>query len=233
MSHRQHAQVLAFEEAPSGRRSTSQIEAARYSAFTPLSTIHSRSQSQPLPADISVEPSQKAPPIASTTQTKRPRPRAPSDPFLDTPALSTSYSSANTIAQQSTSGSTLAEEPFSPSTPALDVDDYFSPRANDLELPGCDGFMRTWTSPDLSDPEYISLLSVFPPFITRKTLPRFPTPSSSRRLADLEEGDELEGESNRIRVGTGTMWVGPKSRSPGWRGGWWTRFKLWLRSVFC
>lgn len=177
--------------------------------------------------------SQKAPPIASTTQTKRNRPRAPSDPFLDTPTLSTSYSSANTIAQQSTSGSTLAEEPFSPSTPALDVDDYFPPRSNDLELPDCNGFMRTWTSPDLSDPEYISLLSAFPPFIIRKTLPRFPVSSASRRLADLEEGDELEGETNHIRVGTGIMWAGPKSRSPGWRGGWWTRLKLWLRSVFC
>ena len=225
--------MLAFEEAPSGRRSTSQSVAAPYSAFSPLSTIHSRSQSQPLPADISVPPSQKAPPIASTTQTKRPRPRAPSDPFSDTPALSTSYSSANTIAQHSTSGSTLAEDASSPLTAAVDVDDYFSPRSNDVQLPGCDDFMRTWTSPDLSDPEYISLLSVFPPFITRKTLPRFPTTHPSRRLADLEEGDDAEGESNRIRVGTGTMWVGPKSRSPGWRGGWWTRFKLWLRSVFC
>lgn len=93
--------------------------------------------------------------------------------------------------------------------------------------------MRTWTSPDLSDPEYTALLSVFPPFITRKALPRFPVPPTSKRLVDLEEAGEVEGETNHIRVGTGTMWIAPKSRSPGWRGGWWTRFKLWLRSVFC
>ncbi|KZT72118.1 hypothetical protein DAEQUDRAFT_664730 [Daedalea quercina L-15889] len=225
--------VLAFEERPSTRRSTSRNDSATYSASAPLSTIHSRSQSQPLPADISVAPSQKVPPIASTTQTKRPRPRAPSDPFLDTPTLSTSYSSANTIAHLSTSGSTLADEPISPSTFAAEVDGYFPPRSDGLELPDPDGFMRTWTAPDLSNPEYISLLSVFPPFITRKTMPRFPVPSDSRRLADLEEGDETGDEANRIRVGTGTMWIGPKPRTPGWRGRWWTRFMLWLRSIFC
>ncbi|KAH9935529.1 uncharacterized protein B0H18DRAFT_1082280 [Fomitopsis serialis] len=225
--------VLAFEETPSGRRSTSQSESVHYSAFAPLSTIHSRSQSQPLPADISVALSQKAPPITSTTQTKRSRPRAPSDPFLDTPTLSTSYSSANTIAHLSTSGTTLADEPNSPSSPVVEGDDYFPPMSTGLELPESDGFMRTWAAPDLSNPEYISLLSVFPPFITHKALPRFPVQPKARRSADLEEGDESQDEQKRIRVGTGTMWVGPKFRSPGWNGGWWTRFRLWLRGIFC
>ncbi|TFY67913.1 hypothetical protein EVJ58_g1335 [Rhodofomes roseus] len=225
--------VLAFEEAPSDKRSTSQRDSAAYSAFAPLSTIHSRSQSQPFPVDISVMPSQKGPPIASTTQTKRPRPRAPSDPFLDTPALSTSYSSANTIAHLSTSGTTLADEPTSPSTPFVEVDDYFSPTSHTLDLSETDGFMRTWTAPDLSNPEYISLLSVFPPFISRKTMPRFTVQPDSSRLADIEEGDERQDEQNRIRVGTGTMWVGPKPRSSGWNGGWWARFRLWIRSMFC
>ncbi|KAI0930484.1 hypothetical protein AcW1_009154 [Taiwanofungus camphoratus] len=222
--------VLAFEEIPSNKRSPSLNSPAQYSAFPPLSTIHSRSQSQPLPADnfVSTHP-QKVPPILSTTQTKRAR--APSDPFLDTPTLSTSCSSANTTAHLSTSGSTLAEEPVTPTTPPVDSEDLFS-TAGSFEFSDSDGYMRTWTAPNLPNPEYFSILSVFPTFITRNTMPRFPISPDSRRPSDIEEGEEMQ-ESKRIKVGTGTMWVGIKPRTEGWQGNWWTRFKLWLQRIFC
>lgn len=99
-------------------------------------------------------------------------------------------------------------------------------------MPDLDEYLRTWTAPDLSDPEYLSLLTIFPAFIVRHPLPIFPAVPKSRRLADLEEGAAVIEESKDIRVGTGTMWVGPKARSPGWQGSWWTRFKLWWKRLF-
>ena len=64
-------------------------------------------------------------------------------------------------------------------------------------------------------------------------MPRFPHETPSRRLPDIEEGDEEGGEGTRIRIGTGSMWVGMKERADGWKGGWWTRFMMWLRNTFC
>ncbi|KAI0745828.1 hypothetical protein C8Q76DRAFT_705191 [Earliella scabrosa] len=228
--------VLAFEETTSLSRTTSTSSSAtNHPAFAPLSPIHSRSQSQPLPSDRTpTSRSQKPPPIASTTQTKK-RPRAPSDPFLDTPTLSTSYSSAKTgTSHLSTSGSSAADEPVTPNTPVGELDDLFPPAPPNREFSECDVYLRTWTAPDLPNPEYIALLALFPPFVTRATLPRFPvTPSPTRRLADIEEGPDDEEGRKEIRIGTGTMWLGPKRRSDGWQGGWWTRFKLWLARMFC
>ncbi|GBE80680.1 hypothetical protein SCP_0303990 [Sparassis crispa] len=225
--------VLGFEEAPTTNNSPSLTIPGPYSAFSPLSTIHSRSQSQPLPTDFSAPPNlQKVPPISSTTTTQPKRPRAPSDPFSDTPALSASYSSATTT-RLSTSGSTLAEEPLTPTTP-VDGEDVFAQAASvNTEFCDLDGHLRTWTAPDLRNPEYVNLLSVFPAFITQNTLPRFPITSGSQRPADIEEGEEMQEDSRRITIGTGTMWLGAKPRTTGWEGGWWTRFKLWLQRIFC
>lgn len=94
-----------------------------------------------------------------------------------------------------------------------------------------DVHLRIWTTPDLPNPEYLSLLSVFPSFVTRRALPRFRVPSP--RVADIEEGDEERGEGKEIRFGTGSMWVSGKQRSDGYKGGWWTRFVLWWRKLFC
>lgn len=222
--------VLAFEEVSSSKRSSSLSSPAPYAPFSPLATIHSRSQSQPLPTDISTGLSQKLPPITSTTQKQRPR--APSDPFVDTPVLSKSYSSVNTTAQSSTSGSTLADEPVTPVTPRLNSERFNALSSSGMEFSDSDEYMRTWTAPDLPNQELISLLSVFPPFITRSTLPRFTAKEASRRTDDLEEGG-LPEEDRRIKVGTGTMWIGFKRRKDGWQGGWWTRLKLWLQRIFC
>ncbi|EJF65349.1 hypothetical protein DICSQDRAFT_99096 [Dichomitus squalens LYAD-421 SS1] len=221
--------VLAFEDTASLSRTPSTNSPAQYPAFAPLSPIHSRSQSQPSPTGerTPTARTQKHPPIASTTQTKRPR--APSDPFLDTPTLSTSYSSANTAL--STSGSSAADEPITPTTPAAEIDDLFAPAPTNRDFAESDGcYLRTWTAPDLSNPEFLNLLTLFPPFIVQTAAPRFPVTAASRRLADIEEGQEGRKE---IRVGTGTMWLGPKRRADGYQGGWWTRFRLWLARLFC
>ncbi|KAK7692565.1 hypothetical protein QCA50_004195 [Cerrena zonata] len=219
--------VLGFEELLSSRRSSSTPN----SPYPTISRVHSRSQSQPLPSQQLSAPSypQKSPPIISTTLPKRAR--APSDPFLDTPPLSTSYSSGNTTAQLSTSGSSTVDEPPTPVTPRDDPTDYFNSSAG-RELPDLDEYLRTWTAPDLSEPEYLNLLTIFPTFIVRHPLPTFPVPSKSRRFPDIEEGEAVVEERKDIRVGTGTMWVGPKTRSPGWQGSWWTRFKLWWKRLF-
>ena len=215
------------------KRSSSIGGPGPYSPFTPLSPIHSRSQSQPLPSDgVTRTRSSKPPPIASTTQTKRPR--APSDPFLDThtpPPLSSSYSSANTMAQLSTSGSSTADEPSMPPTPQTEMTDPFRQSSNGLDAEA-EAYMRTWIAPDLSNLEYLSLLKVFPAFVMRNPVPRFPVVNSTRER-DIEAGGADHDSHNDIKVGTGTMWIGSQSRRPGWQGSWWIRLKLWLRTLFC
>ena len=224
-------QYLGFEEVSTSKQ-PSLSATAPYSPFTALTPIHSRSQSQPLPSERTpTTRSQKLPPIASTTHTKRPR--APSDPFLDTPTLSTSYSSAKTgTSHLSTSGSSVADEPVTPTTPVREVDDLFAQAPPNHDFSESDGYLRTWTAPDLPNPEFLTLLTLFPPFIAQSTLPRFPAAPASRRLADIEEGPEDEPRKE-IRVGTGSMWLGAQQRVDGWQGGWWTRFKLWLARMFC
>ncbi len=226
-------QVLGFEET-SSKRSPSLSSPTPYSPFTPLSPIHSRSQSSPLPSDLTTRTrSSKVPPITSTTQTKRPR--APSDPFLDThtptPPLSTSYSSANTLVQLSISGTTV-DGSSCPPTPQAEVPDPFPRLTQGIDLSDSDGSMRTWTSPDLPDADFLSLLKLFPPFVIQNPLPRFPI-LSTRRPPDVEEGEGSPSVRNEINVGTGNMWLGSKPRTPGWNGNWWTRFTLWLRTLFC
>ncbi|EIW63368.1 uncharacterized protein TRAVEDRAFT_26669 [Trametes versicolor FP-101664 SS1] len=224
--------VLGFDETASLSRSPSTNSSVQYNAFTALSPIHSRSQSQPLSSESATPTrAQKTPPITSRTQTKRPR--APSDPFMDTSTLSTSYSSANT--GFSTSGSSAAEEPLTPITPNAELDDLFArrPPASGRDFSETDVYMRTWTAPDLPNPEFLTLLTLFPSFVARATLPRFPVTSASSRTADIEEGQAVNGEHDKLKVGTGTMWLGSKRRTDGWQGGWWTRLKLWFSRVFC
>ncbi|KAJ3490993.1 hypothetical protein NLI96_g1061 [Meripilus lineatus] len=222
--------VLAFEDIASSKRSPS-IGSPNTDSFQKVTRVHSRSQSQPLSSDNSGPHRSHKAPIISTTQTKRSR--APSDPFLDSPALSTSFSSGGTTAQLSISASSTVDDPPSPTTPPPDGSDKFIPKNPALESLDAEEYLRTWTAPDLSNPEYLELLKVFPPFVMKNPMPRFPVVKASRRPADLEEGEEQEDERRDIRVGTGTMWLGYKSRSPGWQGNWWTRFKLWFKRIFC
>ena len=125
---------------------------------------------------------------------------------------------------------------MTPTTPLAEVEDLFAqaPQQNpNRDFCDSDGYLRTWTAPDLPNPEFLSLLTLFPPFIARHALPRFPATSASRRLADIEEGPDEEEGRKEIRVGTGTMWLVSKRRQDGWQGNWGTRFKMWLARVFC
>ena len=127
------------------------------------------------------------------------------------------------------------EGPKTPGTSVADLNDVelktsaVSRRMHMLpqRLPDDDGCLRIWLSPDLSDPELLALLGVFPSFIVQRTLPRFPI----RSPRDAEDGVDLVQSS--IRAGTGRIWVSLRVRSPGWAGTWWVRFKLWWKQLFC
>ncbi|KAH7929819.1 hypothetical protein BV22DRAFT_1001846 [Leucogyrophana mollusca] len=225
--------VLAFEEAASPKASNT------YGAYSSSPALHSRCRSQPLPSPNA--PSRSNPsPIVMATQTKRAR--APSDPFSDMPALSHSLPSASSQSSGVTipplpSASEVTETCTSHTTPPdLDVDaetELLPPLRSEFTADDSDEYLRIWTSPDLSNPEYVSLLTLFPSFITRRPLPRFPV-APSARAADIEEGEEERGEGKEIRFGTGSMWISTsKQRSDGWKGDWWTRFVLWWRKLFC
>lgn len=216
-------QVLAFEEVSSSEHRTS------YPSYQPP-PAHSRTRSQPLSAHRNAYAD--AAPIAMTTQTKRAR--APSDPFLDMPALSHSLPSASS----QSSGATIPSSDIPEAYPTSAIphgqdaeDELLPPLRSEISAEDPEDYLRIWTSPDLPNSELLSLLTVFPPFITRRALPRFSVPLNT--ATDIEEGERGRGEGTEIHFGTGSMWVSSKSRSDGWRGNWWTRFVLWWRRLFC
>ncbi|KIM74344.1 hypothetical protein PILCRDRAFT_707498 [Piloderma croceum F 1598] len=220
--------VLAFEEFSSTKTTPISTTSTTFPTLTPA---HARATSQPLLSSSS-KPSR----IASTLHANRPR--APSDPFIDNPSPVTPSRPSGQTSQAT--GSTLApaesiEEPPSPIMgPAGDEDELLATPRTNAPFDDSDGeYMRTWTSPDLPNPEFISLLKAFPIFITRRPLPRFPVASYPRRSPDIEEGEDDQVEGKEIRFGTGSMWVSSKQRSDGFEGGWWTRFVLWWRRLFC
>ncbi|KAG6842126.1 hypothetical protein C0991_001619 [Blastosporella zonata] len=204
--------VLAFEEIASSKGSSNNT-----GLYPEPEALHPQSQSQPLPSD------RKPLQISSTVQPKRAR--APSDPFLDTPALSRSVASASS---HSSAGTTVALL----SGPASDENEeptYLEPGGTsqgDNSAEGDEDSMRIWTSPDIPNPELLELLKLFPTFVSRRPLPRFARPNP--RHPDIEEGEDEDIEGKRIHFGTGSMWVSSKSRSDGWNGGWWTRFRIYL-----
>jgi len=218
--------VLAFEESSSARNSPISSTSTTFPTSSPA---HNRATSQPL-LSSNLKPAR----IMTTVHTNRPR--APSDPFIDNPIPATS--SRLSGLRNQTSENTLAvpkniEEP--PSLilgPLGDEEESATPRA-DATFDDAGEHLRTWTSPDLPNPEFISLLKVFPAFITRRPLPRFPVITDPRRPSDIEEGEDDPAEGKEIRFGTGSMWVSSRDRSDGFEGGWWIRFILWWRMLFC
>ncbi|THV02420.1 hypothetical protein K435DRAFT_653385 [Dendrothele bispora CBS 962.96] len=216
--------VLGFEETPAKRRASTTSGDYSYSDPNPA---HSRSNSSPPFVDLTE---------GGTIRTKRPR--APSDPFLDTPtpsraggySSSSPSSSTNAISGLGTLVSDASDEQLI--NPAHSSrDDLLSSLRNNnnpvIEDIDEEEYMRIWISPDLSNPEYHNLIKLFPPIITRRSLSYFPTRS---KPLDLEEGYD---EDKHIRCGTGTMWVSARKRSDGWEGGsWWTRFVTWCKKTF-
>ncbi|KAF8829104.1 hypothetical protein HHX47_DHR3000521 [Lentinula edodes] len=204
--------VLAFEEAPSFRTSTPPSGEESDDA----TITHSRSQSSPF------FPGRK-----DYDNIVPKRARAPSDPFLDTHMLSRSVgcSSSN---MTSLLVSNNSEEPLvAGSALNEDVTPIIETLGDDSE----EEYMRTWTSSDLTNPEYLNLVKVFPSHITRRTLPYFSIPSP-KKPSDLEAGLDDAAEGKQVRFGTGTLRVSSMQRTDGWEGGWWTRFVLWWRQLF-
>jgi len=223
---------MGFDECLSARTSTSTLS----SPIRPLPApaAHARSQSQPLRSKPPI-PARRN--LAAQDSPLAKRPRAPSDPFLDTPAISSrSYSpSPRSISIPLSASLSDTIDSSSPSTPHQDLEDIFNPRPaatyGSQEID--EEYMRTWTSPDLTNPEILQLLKVFPTFITRRATPRFPNNAPDSRAADLEAGQDSLGAAGEIRIGTGRMWVSEQLRSSGWEGSWWTRFKNWWHQLFC
>ncbi|KAJ3493349.1 hypothetical protein NLJ89_g11038 [Agrocybe chaxingu] len=205
--------VLAFEETPS---STSPPFSFGHRKDASLPVAHSRAQSQPLSSHQKIfEPESAAP----TVQPKRAR--APSDPFLDAPQPRSLGSSSTSPNPESLLTGTEAEEPpLNPPGPFRDVPMPMQMTLDDYD-DGDEQYLRVWTSPDLTDPELLELLKLFPAFVSRRPLPRFPVPHP--RHMDIEEGEDETLEGRTINFGTGTMWVSTKQRSDAWEGGWWSR----------
>jgi len=202
--------VLGFEE----RRPSFPSRSSQYSDEQSPPINHARAQSEPLSQFMS-----SSGPRGSSIGPLPKRTRAPSDPFVDSPV------GGNRVLVDTE----ISEEGLSSNLPdglstSLETQKFKS-QPDDENL-------RIWTAPDLPNPEFISLLSVFPAFVTRRTLPRFPVAPTKRRTPDVEEGilDDVDAE---IRVGTGSMWLGTVERSAGWRGGWWQRLMQWWRRLLC
>lgn len=88
----------------------------------------------------------------------------------------------------------------------------------------------------LTDPELQSLASLFPPFITSRSLgTRFNTPLDEESGPSARLGESASarlGESGEEgRVGHGEIRIGGEGRDEGWRGTGWERFVGWLKRL--
>lgn len=168
--------------------------------------------------------------LMSTAKVPNLRPRSPSDPFLDTPTLSHSVAStaSGTATLNSNNATTEADDRLTelPSNLNQQTKETFDPD-EDNEGP----FLRVWTVADLGNPELQALISLFPDFLARHALPRFPIQASKGYMPDVEAGLNPIEERGEVSCGTGRMWVGRKMRSYGWQGRWWQRFTAWWRQL--
>lgn len=228
-------QVLGFEEKLASRSSC-----VRLSDDSTSAQQHARSQSEPL-SSMLLAPSSSQKPARPALRTHSARSRAPSDPFVDSNTGPSSSPRSAGAFQESKRNSSIGV-PTPPTGAEIDAlllrtaggERKYTPSLSSELLDGR-AQLRTWTIPDLSNPELISLLSVFPPTLTRRALPRFPASNASNKvhLSDLEEGAaQALDEQDDLRVGSGILRKGKRPRSGAWRGNWWERFKIWLRSLF-
>lgn len=176
------------------------------------------------------------------------RPRSPSDPFLDTPTLSHSIGSTisgspptlgsnnnNENSNTRTENDRLTELPANFRQQQARAQAQGKSASFDSDEDNEGPFMRVWTVSDLSNPELQTLISLFPDFIARHALPRFPLVEAGKRYTrDVEAGLNAagEGEHTEVSCGTGRILVGRKMRSYGWQGSWWQRFTGWWRRLF-
>jgi len=228
--------VLGFQDKASPRPVSSRLS----DNFTIEAQAHSRSQSEPLSSLFSDSA------IPTPRKPQRPalggRSRAPSDPFLDINTPSTLVGSgSNSSSLRGVLGSISPSATHDSRTGLSfgfgeDLKSIVEQATTGQKLSEADDSeqLRTWLSPDLSNPELTSLLASFPSFLTQRTLPRFPINSNAKPL-DLEEGDYDDSDEtrNEIRVGTGVMWLSTEVRGERWRGSLWERLRSWWRRLFC
>ena len=207
--------VLGFEEAPSPKSHTS---------GSTLPPLHSRAQSEPLP------------PLQKPFDDAAGRARASSDAYLDASQTRSMRPSVNTASESLLATAIEVDEPPSPVGSYRDDPISITPSQDDITTydDADEQHLRVWTSPDLANPEILQLVKLFPAFISRHSFPRFPAPPNSSGQVDIEQGDEdgLKGKHS-IRFGTGSMCVSSKQRTGTWEGGWWTRFVISCKRIFC
>jgi len=171
------------------------------------------------------------------------RDRTASDPFIDP-----SRSQGSTLVALGSSppdNDTLAESEQAQWTPTRG-----RPRMRhytaDLQSTFSEPHFRVWTFPNfISNPELQQLSALFPSFITKRSISRFPVGTSltsssktSPTPRDLEEGimgfTGLEPSigPGEIRVGTGKLRLSEQRRREGWRGSFWERMRQWFRNIF-
>lgn len=93
---------------------------------------------------------------------------------------------------------------------------------------------RVWIAPDLSNPEFLLLLSLFPSSISRREVPLFKPAGSKGKVPDIESGLAADEEKIEVQCGTGKMWIGCTERSlVTMKGGLWDRFLSWWRGLLC
>ncbi|THH09124.1 hypothetical protein EW145_g2236 [Phellinidium pouzarii] len=228
--------VLGFEEKVASRSSS-----LRLSDDTNLSQQHSRSRSEPLSSLLLAPTSSQN---RTTMRVHAGRSRAPSDPFVDSNTIpSTSPRSTSSPFWESRGNSKETVTPLPPTGAQIDAllmrtaggERRYAPSLASENFDGS-AYLRAWAAPDLSNPEFISLLASFPTFLTRRTIPRLPVPAKNGKHMkldpDLEEGAfDIADVRHELRVGTGVLWLGTRERMGAWRGNWWERFRAWWRRL--
>lgn len=173
-------------------------------------------------------------PISSNAPAKRSR--APSDPFIDTPQSPRTVlaSQKALVATQPpvTAAALSSEELLAPLVSQSDVQRTVTIKEYKLDSNSQDNFIRVWTAPSIPNPELLSLIALFPSFVSLRPLPRFSPPGRSRP-ADLEQGEELNQGRGEVRYGTGLLRLGPLQRADGWQGSLWERFLTWFKQILC
>lgn len=221
--------MLGFQETTSiGRKRSFRI--SKDNAYPGTSRVQSET------TDINMSnivKSQKAPAIISTTHKKRDR--ANSNPFLEADSGSSSMLLSLTSNVELSHQETIQTVEMEPGH-EIDVSAKKAKIANTGSLENQSSDFRIWTLPDLTNAEYLTLITLFPTFLSQRTLPRFPITDSTRRRADIEEAlNDVDQDSNRneLRFGSGSFWLGVCERTRGWEGTWWQRFVAWWRRIFC
>lgn len=202
-----------------------------------------------------------------STPTLSTRTRTTSDPFIDP---SRSHGSAlgfnpspSDLTNHSDPMEASASTPLSASTSSYTARGRPHARQQNLDFKNSISTSgqpqyRVWTFPYIiTNPEIQQLIKLFPTFITKRAMSRFPVgPSASSSTANLSKskskandttpreleegvgfGSTREGElaPGEIKVGTGKMRLnmgGDAKRVDGWRGSFWERVCEWFRNIF-